>query len=93
MAGSSEETIISTKAVRSMYCKAFATRGKLLDFAKAAWLQYLNKKMYYFGVQLLDAQDAFLKRRSSPAASVLGEGQACSAAGAGADDPEDDDVD
>lgn len=54
------------------------------ELAKAAWLQYLEKKMYYFDVLSLEAQHALLKRRFSPATSVVDECQ---------DDSDDDDED
>lgn len=45
--------------------------------------------MDYFGIPSLEAHDTMPKRRSSPAASVVDDGQACSAAAAIADNPDD----
>lgn len=43
-----KEKIVRTEAVRSIYSKEFATRGMSFDFAKATWLQYLDKRTDYF---------------------------------------------
>lgn len=48
------------------------------------------KKLDYFGVPSLGAQDALLKKRSSPVASVVDESQAPLAASVVADDVADD---
>lgn len=56
------------------------------EFPKRAWLQYLGKKLDYFTVPPLGAQDASLMMHLSPAPSVLDEGQARPVASAVADD-------
>lgn len=69
----------------------FATRSKSFEFAEAACLQYLEKHLDYFEAPSLGAQDAFLKKRPSPAATIGDEGQAPPAASAVAYDVKDDD--
>lgn len=93
MADSTKEKIADTETVRPEYCGEFSVHDMLFDCANAAWLQYLDKKMDYFGVLSLEAQNALLERHCSPAPSFLNEGQASLAAAAGADEPEDEDDD
>lgn len=70
-----------------------STVKNLFRFAKAACLQYLGKEMDCFGFPSLEIQNGFLKRRSSPAASVVGKVQALLAAAVDADNPNDEDYD
>lgn len=38
MADSTEENVAGTESIRPIYGVEFVTRGKLFEFAKAAWL-------------------------------------------------------
>lgn len=61
-----------------------------MDFTIEAWLQHVDNKMNYFGIPLLEAQNASLKRCSSFAVSVEDKGQLSLSTAAGADDHDDD---
>lgn len=93
MTDSTNEKNAGTDAVRLFYCEEFATRNMSFDFAKAAWLLYLDKKMDYFEILSLEARDKLLKRRSNPAASFVDKGQVSPDTAVGADDPDDGDDD
>lgn len=91
LADGTEEKIAGTDTVRSIYSAEFAMRGTSFYFARADWLQYLQKKVDYFGVPSHEARHAELKRLSSLAASVLDYSQVSLAAAGVADDPDNDD--
>lgn len=76
-----------TEATRSIYCEMFDTRGISFDLAKAVCVQYLEKKMNYFRILLLETQEASLKGSPRSAVPVVHECQAFRAAAASADDP------
>lgn len=54
-------------------------------------MQYLQKKLNYFGVPSVEKQYALLKKRSSPVPPIVGESQAPSAESAVSDATNDDD--
>lgn len=74
LADGTEKKATWTKAIRPVYREAFVTRDISLDFAKAAWLQYLERKLNYVGVPSLGARDALLKKHPITMASVRDEG-------------------
>lgn len=92
-ANGTEEKVNGAKAILSIFSDAFATRGMSLKFAKAAWLQSLEKKVDAFEFPLLEAQVALLKRISNDEAFVAEEGQPFLTAAANTDAPVDDDGD
>lgn len=71
LADGTEEQNVASEVACPIYREEVATRRISFDFAEVTWLQYLDKKMYYFEVPSIEAQDMLLKRRSSPAASVV----------------------
>lgn len=85
-----EEKFAGTEWILPVYRKEFATRGMSFEFANAAWLQYLERKLDYFGVPSPGAQDELLKNYRSPAALVGDQGEAPPAASTVADDVKDD---
>lgn len=61
------EKIDEIVEIRAKGREAFGTQGRSFNFAKAAWLLYLDKKIDYSGVLSPEAQETLLNRRSSPA--------------------------
>lgn len=93
LADGTKEKIAGAQATRCIYRGEFVAFGMSFDFAKVAWKQYLDMKIYYFGVPWLKGKDALLRRSLSAAAIVTDEGQASTAAVAGRDDCNDGDGD
>lgn len=58
MADDTQEKIVGTKTVLSIYRKVIPARGTSFDIVKVARLQYLDIKMDYFGAPLFWAQGA-----------------------------------
>lgn len=74
LADGTEEKFAGTGAIRSICHEEFVTRCLSFDFAKATWLQFLDRHLVYLGVPSLEAQHVLLKRFSSPAALFVDEG-------------------
>lgn len=62
-----KEKVDETESIRPVYQEQFDPCGMPFEFAKAAWLHYLEKKIDFFGIPSLGAQDALLENRSVPA--------------------------
>lgn len=73
MAYDSERTIEVTKANCPVHRNVFATRDMPFEFEKGMWIQYLKIRIYFFGIQSLEADDVWLKWCSSSVASVAEE--------------------
>lgn len=50
LADSTKEKVAETDSIRSIYQEDFPTRGMSFEFTKTAWLEYLEKKLDYFGI-------------------------------------------
>lgn len=82
-----KKNIDEAKALRSIYCGKFATRGIAFKAANTAFLQYFMKKINRFRVPALETQDTFVKWCSSSIAFVADEGKFFPAALVAADVP------
>lgn len=85
LADGTEIKVERTESLRPIRLEELATRYFSFEFGNAVCLQYFEKKMDYFVVRSLDAQEALLKRSSSFATSVMDKGQVPPAALAVAD--------
>lgn len=65
LADGTEKKVSGTESIRPIYRQEVASHDMSFVFAKAAWLHYLIKKLNWWEVPSLGAQDTLLQKRAS----------------------------